>query len=276
MSGVYFLNGNPTTTVYQKDGSLKNQAYNVLGDRIPFDHSFLDNAIVTSLPSISFAGVKQGGCTDGTYIYQMVFDSTALETGKILKYRISDGSYTTKSFNVSDIPFGHGNDMAYNPNNGRLYVCTMDADGSVIVLDSSDMSYINTVYLKNGSNNPFNVRQFCFNRENNCFYASADAVNLFVYNQQFEYQTTVVLPPHPDATHQSMETDGEYFYRLTYNPNYIDVATIEGDFVKTINLSISGEPESIMYNWLNGEFYVGTYTSSNFLSKVKLTSPTQT
>ena len=59
MSGVYFLNGNPTTTVYQKDGSLKNQAYNVLGDRIPFDHSFLDYAIVTSLPSISFAGVKQ-------------------------------------------------------------------------------------------------------------------------------------------------------------------------------------------------------------------------
>ena len=271
MSGIYFLNGNPLTAVYQKSGSPSNQAYDLSGNRISFDHSFLDDAIVTSLPSISLVGVKQGGCTDGTYIYQMCFDSTALETGKILKYRISDGSYTTKSFNVSDIPFGHGNDMAFNPNNGRIYVCTMDADGSVIVLNSSDLSCIGVEYLKDANNNPFNVRQICFNRENNCFYASADAVNLFVFDQQFAYQTAVVLPTHPDATHQSMETDGEYFYRLTYNPNYIDVATVDGDYVKTINLTISGEPESIMYNWSNGEFYVGTYAASNFFSKVKLT-----
>lgn len=269
---VFSLNGQALNTVYALDGSPLQAAYNLGGDLIfpttPVDPSvFLDTAVVTALPSISVSGIKQGACTDGTYIYQICFDSSAYTSGKFIKYKISDGTYTTTAFDGS-VDFGHGNDMAYNPNNGHIYVCTMKDDGSIVELTTS-FEYVATHYVVGRTGNSYKVWQIAFNRNENQF-ISAFGNGIAVYDQNWNYLSYFAMPTHPDATAQGCETDGDYIYRITYNPNYIDVATINGLYVKTISLPVSGEPESIMFNWSTGEYYIGRNVSSGLFSKVQL------
>ena len=78
------------------------------------------------------------------------------------------------------------------------------------------------------------------------------------------------MPTAQEATSQGMETDGNYIYRLTYNPNYVDVATIDGSYVKTIPLPVSGEPEAIMYDWTTGKYYFSMNKASAFFYEVQL------
>lgn len=270
---IYDINGVPLASVYAVDGTELDEAYNLDGEQIFPDTPptptpvWLDTAVVTALPSISVSGIKQGACTDGTYIYQIVFSSNQYTSGVFVKYKIADGTYTTTSFD-NTIDFGHGNDMAYNPNNGHIYVATMKADGSVVELDTS-FGYVTTHYLVNEQGETYWVWQLCFDRKTNRF-LSADTAGMMVYNQNMEYLTYFSMPTHPSATGQGCETDGDYIFRITYNPNYVDVATITGEYVKTISLPVTGEPESIMYNWANGEYYIGRNVSSGLFSKVQL------
>lgn len=266
---VYDVNGNILSTVYGIDGSLLDSAYDVDGNQIHGGTpviEWLDTAVVTSLPSISVNGVKQGACTDGTYIYQIVFNSLSLDGGFFLKYKISDGTYTTTAFTGTQ--FGHANDMTYNPNNGHIYVATMESDGSVHELDSG-FNIVETHYAIGKSGNAYAVWQFAFDRKTNHF-ISANGGGMAVYDADFNYLGWFDMPTHPDATAQGMETDGDFIFRLTYNPNYVDVATIAGEYVKTIALPVTGEPEGIMYNWTNGEYYISRYVNSDIFSKIQL------
>lgn len=266
---VYNKLGEQLNTVYDRSQPLA-KAYATDGTELfpdtPSPVDWLDTAVVSSLPSISVNGVKQGACTDGTYIYQIVFDSSAFTSGFFLKYKISDGTYTTSAFTGTQ--FGHGNDMAYNPNNGHIYVAAMESSGAVLELDTS-FNLITTHYAigKNGST--YSVWQFAFDRKTGHF-ISANSGGMAVYDQSWNYIDWFEIPAHPDATGQGCETDGDFIFRITYNPNYIDVATIGGEYVKTIALPVTGEPESIMYNWANGEYYIGRNVSSGLFSKVQL------
>lgn len=270
---VYNRSGQALGVVYNKNGLPLQAAYNKAGELIypdtPVDPTvFLDTAIVTALPSISVSGIKQGGCTDGTYIYQIVFDSNQYTSGKFIKYKISDGTYTSTTFDGS-VDFGHGNDMAYNPNNGHLYVCTMKDDGSIVEL-TTEFTYVSTHYIIGKSGSPYKVWQFAFDRNTNHF-LSANSSGMSVYDENWNYVSWFPMPTHPDATAQGAETDGEYVYRITWDPNYIDVAAINsGMYVKTISLPVSGEPESIMYNWTTQKYYISRNVASGLFSEVQL------
>lgn len=270
MSGVvYDKNGTSFSSAYSKDGTSLQSVFAIDGTEIEFSEppvEFLDTAIVSALPSISVSGIKQGACTDGTYIYQIVFDTSAYNSGKFIKYRISDGTYTTVSFSTRD--YGHGNDMCYNPNNQHIYVACMTDDGAIRELDT-DFNFIASHTLLKGDGTPETVWQFCFDRKTNRF-LSAQSGYFQIYDQSFNYLGQFLMTPHPDATGQGCETDGDFIYRITYNPNYINVATVDGTFVKTMNLPGGGEPETIMYNWETGEYYISRNVTSNFFSKVQL------
>ena len=275
MSGVvYDKSGVALYAAYNKAGASLQSVYDIGGNEIPFPEPvdpsiFVDIAVVTALPSISVSGIKQGACTDDTYIYQIVFDSSAYTSGKFIKYRISDGTYTTTTFDGS-VNFGHGNDMAYNPNNNHIYVLCMVESGDVQELDTN-FNYIATHHLKNANGEPYRSYRLCFDRLTNQFISGLGIYDtMLVFNQELEYVSTITVPPQPDSTGQGCETDGDFIYRLTYNPNYVDVLTIDGEPVKTINLPVSGEPESIMYNWSSGEFYIGRNVNSGLFSKVQL------
>lgn len=253
---AYDVHGNPLKTVYDIHGNLISLI------------DFLDTLTATQLPSISVSGIKQGGCTDGTYLYQMCFDSNAYTTGNIIKYKISDGTYTLFPFDAS-IPFSHGNDMTYNPNNNHIYVCAMTADGAVIELDADDLSYVDTHYIVNRNGNTYQVWQICFDRKNNRFYSAGSNSQYLVYDSNWNLVGYFDMPEHPNATAQGCETDGDYIYRVTWNPNLIDVATVGGDYVCTITNPLSGEPENLMCDW-NGNFYVGMNKNSAMFYKVAL------
>lgn len=261
---VHDINGS-VITAFDADGNTLPDVYDIDGNRIgPGDVPapvFLDTAALTALPSINVSGNKQGACTDGEYIYQSAGDAATHTYMRIVKYKIADGSYTYVQYDGTP-NFGHANDMTYNPNNAYLYVATMLADGSVIVLDSADLSYVDIVHVKNGSGNPYSVWQMCFDRLSNRFLISNGKSSICVYDESFRFMSQIDIPAHLDATGQGCETDGYYFYRITYNPSYIDVVKLsDGTRVKTITNPISGEPETLLNDW-NGHFYINQYNAS--------------
>lgn len=263
---AYDKDGNVLNSAYSKDGTRLSVAYAADGTPITFD-DFLDTAVVTALTPMSLSGIKQGACTDGTYIYQISFTNNQYKTGTLVKYGISDGIYTTKTFDET-IPFNHGNDMAYNPNTGHIYVAAMSSDGAVIELDT-DLNYVGTHYLVGPNGTTYQVWGLCYDRKTNRF-LSEYGTGLAVYDQSFNYLSWFEIPPHPSATGQGMETDGDYIYRVTYNPNLIDVATMEGAYVATIDNPMSGEPETLMYDWATGKYYVNKNESSGLFYEVQL------
>ena len=272
---VYDVNGVVLTEAYSSNSTLLPSVYDINDVEIPFttpDPSvFLDTAVITALPSISVSGIKQGACTDGTYIYQICFDSSSYTSGKFIKYKISDGTYTTTSFDGS-INFGHGNDMLYNPNNQHIYVACMTDDGAVQELTNT-FEYVTTHYVIGQSGSTYKVWQFCYDQNTDRIYITNlknGVTGMSIYDQNFNLLSWVQIPTHPEATAQGCETDGNYIYRVTYNPNYIEVCTIDGEYVKTINNPATGEPETLSYNWDTGEFYLSKYAASNFFQKIQL------
>lgn len=275
---IYDINGNALDTAYALNGAALTGAYDIDGEQIfpdtpppPPPPSFLDTAVLTALANVSTTGTKQGCCTDGEYIYQTAGDTSNYTYMQIIKYKISDGTYTVVRFDGTP-NFGHANDMAYNPNNGYLYICTMLTDGSVIVLDSSDLSYVDTIYATNSVGEPYGVSSFCFDRLTNRFYSKASNTAFNIYDANFDYVGQIPAATTLTATAQGCETDGTYIYRVTYNPNYFDVIEIAtGERVKTIANPMTGEPESLAYDW-NGQFYVNRNTTGTIFYKAQLTA----
>lgn len=244
---LYNTKGAPLKKAYSADGVELSEAYRADGRPISFVE-FLPTASLTELSSVSLSGYKQGACTDGEYIYHI-----KIQPSVGIKYKISDGTYTTKT--LSPDIYNHGNDMAYNPNNKHIYIAPMSSDGSVVECDN-EWNYIATHYLVNHLGSNYNIWRLCFDRETNHFYTQFGSY-LEVYDEEFNYLGISSLPSHPSTTEQSMETDGYYLYRLCYNPNFIDVSRLEdGLQVKIIEVPVSAEPEAIMYDW-QGKFYLG-------------------
>ena len=263
---VYDIYGNIRRSAYSVGGAALPAAYKIDGTRVQGD-PFLSVAVVSSLPAYTTSGLFQGACTDGEYIYQIAFDSNAYTSGKFIKYKISDGTVTTKTFDGS-VPYNHGNDMTYNPNNGHIYVAAMSSDGAVMELDT-DFNYVTTHYLVGKNGSTYSVWSLCFDRIANCFYSENGGDGEAIYDQNLNYIEWRAMPTRPSSTAQGQETDGQYIYRVFYNPNTIEVCTVDGVFVISISLPLkngsrTGEPETLMYNWSTGEYY----TNCNFMSQL--------
>lgn len=276
---VYSINGTELSNVYGVNGAGLTEAFSIDDTKVfpdeppvPTPREFLETAILSSMPSISVSGIKQGACTDGTYIYQICFASSSYTSGNFIKYKIADGTYTLYPFDGS-INFGHGNDMAYNPVNQHIYVACMTDNGAVHEL-TNEFEYVQTHYLVGQSGNTYKVWQCFFNHDNNMFYStnSKNGVNgMSIYDQNFTLTDWIEMPSNLADTQQGCETDGDYIYRVTYNPNRIQVCDIRGsgEAVAIINNPHSGEPESLSYNWSTGEFYLNSYTGPLF-QKIQL------
>lgn len=259
---VYDEDGNVIDTAFSNDGTRLEQVFPFSGSPIKFD-VFRETAILTALPSISNSGNKQGACTDGTYIYQIIIGTFAF-----LKYNIQDGTYTSVS-GGSSVPYNHGNDMTYNPNNQHIYVAAMSSDGAVMELDT-DFNYIRTHYLVRADGTPYPVWGLAFDQNTNHFLSEEGNTTMAVYDQDFNYLYSFTMPDIPSATGQGMETDGEYIYRVWYNPNTIDVSTMDGELVARINNPMSGEPETLMYDWIHGKMYINRNSAAELYWKIQL------
>lgn len=276
MSNVYDINGVALESAYDIDGVSLPEVYDIEGNSISFEQEiqWLDTAVITALPTISVTGVKQGGCTDGTYLYQCSGDSTNHTYMTVIKYKISDGTYTSVTFNGTP-NFGHANDMTYNPITGYLYVCTMLEDGSIIVLDADDLSYVETIYITRYDGSPYKVWQFAYDRILNVYYSSCGSTEwattgIAVYDANWNCLEERPIADIPTATMQGSETDGTYYYRILYNPNIINVVDLAtGELVKNITNPVSNEPEAIMFDW-NGNYYFSGYKTPSLFYRLKM------
>lgn len=262
--GVYNKNGFSLNSVYLDDGSVLPAAYATDGTLLTWDGSFLATAIVTPLTgNMYITGNRQGACTDGTNIYQFCFSSPRGVT-----YNISAGTHSTVALN-SSVEFGHGNDMAYNPNNQHIYVAAMTNDGAVQELDTS-WNYITTHYLVNDAGNPYPVWGLCFDQKTNHFLSEIGNTKMAVYDQNFNYLSYFDMPSIPSATAQGCETDGAYIYRVWYKPNTIDVSTMTGEYVTSIINPMEGEPESLIYDWENDRYFINRNTTRELFYRIQL------
>lgn len=53
-------------------------------------------------------------------------------------------------------------------------------------------------------------------------------------------------------------------------PNLIDIATIDGAFVKTMDNPMSGEPETMMYDWIHDRYFMNKQTATDLFWQVQL------
>lgn len=223
--------------------------------------SLKEDISLTALPAYAASGQKQGACTDGKYIYQCSGDASNYTYMSIIKYNIATMEIvSTTTFNGTP-NFGHANDMTYDPVTGYLYVCTMLSDGSVIRIDSKDMSYVDTLTLIKGTGETYPVWQLAFDRVTRKLIVAVNT-EYRIYDPDGTYIGAVTLDSPIDATAQGMETDGVYIYRITYNPNCIDVCDMDGTRIDTYNIPISSEPETMMYDWM-GTYYLTRYGTSD-------------
>lgn len=259
---IYNKDGTIIYNAYSEDGGRLGVAYKANGTPIPLDQ-FLDTALLTALPNVNVSGTKQGACTDGEYIYQIMINPYVG-----IKYKISDGTYQTYSLG-SSIPYDHANNVAYNPNNGHIYIASMTSDGSVMEVDK-EFNYIQTHYLVRDSGLSYPVWGFCFDENTNHFLSLIGGPGCAVYDQDCNYLGAFSLPENPSATSQGMATDGRYIYRVWYNPNLIEVITMDGIFVKNILNPMSGEPECLMYDWINDRYFMNRQTATDLFWQVQL------
>lgn len=267
--GVYDISGTALSAVYDKSGSVLSVAYAV--DGTPLTPSpepptppdvFRDTAIVTALPSINNGATKQGACTDGEYLYAFCYN-----TSGGLKYKIADGTYTVTALGWS-VPYRHGNDMAFNSNNGHIYIAAMTSDGAVMELDT-DWTYITTHYLADENDATYSVWALCYDQKKGLFYADK-ADRVLVYNAQFECIGSIPAAKTGTWTAQGMETDGDYIYRVWYNSNHIEVHSITGEFVKMITNPMAGEPEAMMYDWINDRYFMSKNSTTDVFYRVQI------
>lgn len=221
---------------------------------------FKDVVDATLLWTISLPLIKQGACTDGVYLYQCHGEATTGTAMNVSKIQISDGTIIATAEFTGTPDFEHANDCTFNPNTNEVAVCTSLSDGSVIILDADDLSYKSTAYLTNAKGTPYSIWSLCYDRTRNCYYV-VSGLHVFVYDAEWNYTREFDLLSNPTVatgspTGQGIETDGNYIYGVTYNPNLITIRTVDGGSVKTlINSEVLYEPETMAYDW-NGNYYI--------------------
>ena len=224
-----------------------------------------EEAYLSNLLTESGGGSLQGACTDGKYIYYVYNNN-----GLIKRYEISTGDVFSKSY-TSGL-YGHANDMTYNPNTNKLYICTMNDDGSVAIVNPSTLEKESSVVLYGEGGIVQPNHGIAYDRIHNR-YVTANATTITgtygqrysLYDSSFNFIKTIVMPEPETYTIQGIETDGYLIYRALWDSsghiNYVSIYDYDGNYYRTVKIENANELESIMWDW-NGNWYCDVNTSS--------------
>lgn len=224
--------------------------YDVEGRQIS-DNGYLDTAVVYPMyEDETSTGNMQGGCTDGQYIYYVVYERKI-----VYKYEILTGTLTSSAV-INTL--GHANSMAYNHDTRKLYICTMDDAGSIAVVDAGTLAYESTIVLTDGTD-PVLTSGIAYDRQNDRYVCSYGA-DYYLFDATFTYLSTFTAEYPSGYTFQGLETDGTVIFRPMWlrsaNVNVIGIYDFSGNSIATITVPVSLELEDVMYDW-NGNFYLG-------------------
>lgn len=248
----YDVNGNALNVAYGVSGNALASVYDVNGNLLN-DDPFNDNATITNIFTSSTTLQPQGGCIDSENICSCLYKS-----GSFIKYNIQTGTETiiTPPQASGTEPWGHANGMTYNPNTGYYYVASQNSTGEVYVFDSS-FNLVNTLIAKDSNDNVFNCWNICYDRLTGRFITFSSGT-IYFFSDNWTLVNTGVYDPNDWAlTRQDIETDGEYIYALSWNPNKLCVFDMQGNLIKQISCTaFNGEPEALCYDWNTDNFYI--------------------
>lgn len=235
--------------------------YNVNGDIVNANSIVSDLRDKAYTVLISQVQGTQGSCTDGVYLY------SANTSSGIYKFNIIERDTSSETVSVV---LDHANDMTYNPLTGKLYVCTMDANAHIAIVDP--ITFESEMFeLKNPDESVHLCYGIAYDRKNNQYIIAdggTSGTGYSFYDSEFNFVKTITITRNEAYTIQGIETDGEHIYRAlspsgSWQGNYIYIHDMDMNYVTRIEIPYSGELESISYDW-NGSWYV-TYNSRTAL-----------
>lgn len=205
--------------------------------------------------------IAQGGVVYNGYAY--VYHSNS-PTG-ITKVNLKTGEETEYAFD-----FSHGNDMTVY--DGKLYICSMNDDGTIHIVDLATMTETGHVDFQiDGVAAPNSG--IAYDAVNNRFILKLESENSFAFaNTSLVYQSSVDIGLIDSATSQGIETDGYYIYWAKYSPNELEIFDYDGAFVDSVKIADNNEPEAICKD-SNGAWWMITNVVSSgwYLDAVQIT-----
>ena len=206
----------------------------------------------------------QGGCSDGKYMYQFMISRDS-EHCVIVKYDLAEQEFVGCS---ADMPLGHANDGAYNPNNNTIAIThcldaatNLEKSNRIYIVDAESLTLVKTYELP--KNELFAITYNPKTRQ----YITTSETEMNYWDEEFNLIDTKAIFMTPGWPSQGIDCDGEFVYRLEFliikndqgvtvdmknNIHINDVKT--GEELALIPLNVALESENMfMYN---GEFYV--------------------
>ncbi len=200
---------------------------------------------------------QQGACTDGTHIWAGW--SSPYELLQVGFITLQDSSVP---FKEKEWKLGHVNDLTYNPDSNRIYVCAYQEEeyrysGDIAVLDPETLQPETVIHLRrNGEMCP--VHGIAYDRIHRQYITAtrdSGGRDYAIFDENFEYLHTIRTERNEGYVLQGIETDGCYLYRAlcdTAGNNHIAVYDFDGQFIRLITVPVSGaelELEDIFYDW---------------------------
>lgn len=225
---------------------------------------FLDSPKYYKAKQVTTSGsAAQGGCfvKDGDYEYIYFMTVASGNTTQYLySFCLNDGTLTLRETYTT---LGHANSMTYNPDDSVFYVATDTTNGlAVIKLSDYSIDSFIPLYKADGTTvtSPWSI---AYDRNRQLIYSQNYIYGVYVYDRNGSYVDYIEFDQAPQHTAaQSMETDGDYLYFVMINPNYVEVYTVGGKYVKTQSVGFTAEMEEICFDW-NGRFYATAYEGSS-------------
>ncbi len=279
---AYFIENYLTAENTVKDGKnimlTKTEAYTSDPDAYSFRALIAESSTLSSVSELKFTvaamdkiKTSQGGCTDGTYNYQVLLqkDSTNGEKNNVVRIVKTDMKTGKKVAVSEDLSLNHANDLTYNPKRNELIVVhNAPYRKRISFVDPDTLTVTGTKDLS------MNIYCISYNEKRDQYVVGLSGGQTFtILNSNFERVVSGSYSPTSRTegyVTQGMETDDSYIYFVLYRSNVITVYDWNGKFVSLIELDVGNiEPENIFI--YNDEIYVACGTSSG--TKVFLITP---
>ena len=218
-----------------------------------FDGSGKFNAMCTRVvhyPIQEEFNVKQGGCTDGKYIY-IVMQDQIKGSGNCLIMKLDPTNWEV--VDVSEpLPLEHGNSITYIPDSNRFLVANLEPD-------STKVSWVNAETLEfiKSEKLPYTAGSLSWSQARKQFAISGSNKIMLIADQNLNVVESYYGLA-SNYTNQGYAVDDEYIYIVSNSNNAIHVCDWEGHWIETIAIPAGTEYEMETIIAL-GDIYYTTY-----------------
>jgi len=200
----------------------------------------------------AFENVKtvEGGCTDGTYIYQTLIDAKA-EDGAVPCRIVKISAATMKTVKVSEeLNIDHANDITYNSKTKELIVCNNKPNYTTLTFVNPD-----TLEITGTRQITSPVYSVVYVGSNDFYYAGISRTYTVVEMDANFNVTGEFGMVDNGYTRQTLDTDGQYIYAVYYKENSIYKYDTGGNYIGKCALPVTeNEAENIFF--IGGTMYV--------------------